>query len=196
MFTVGYEDIYPITLWGKILSIFITFLGVGMVATPTGIISAGFVDQYSNLQRRAEFGYKEDMNFIRIRLQENDSWTGKRIADLHLPQGIIVAVIKRREEVIIPRGDVVLQEDDSIVLGAEPFEAQEHIKLQEIVLEDRNPWVGVRIRDLDISRHSVIVLVKRRSKSLIPYGNMMLRDGAKVFLYTKLHLLNVSEYEV
>ena len=196
LFTVGYEDIYPITLWGKILSIFITFLGVGMVATPTGIISAGFVDQYSNLQRRAEFGYKEDMNFIRIRLQENDSWTGKRIADLHLPQGIIVAVIKRRGEVIIPRGDVVLQEDDSIVLGAEPFEAQEHIKLQEIVLEDRNPWVGVRIRDLDISRHSVIVLVKRRSKSLIPYGNMMLRDGDKVFLYTKLHLLNVSEYEV
>ena len=33
------------------LGIFITFLGVGMVAIPTGIISAGFVDQYSRIKR-------------------------------------------------------------------------------------------------------------------------------------------------
>lgn len=196
LLTVGYGDIYPITFWGKMLSIFITFLGVGMVAIPTGIISAGFVDQYSNIQKRAEYGYKADMNFIKIHLQENDKWTGMRIADLDLPQGIIVAVIKRREEVIIPRGDVVLQEEDTIVLGSEAFEAHEHIKLREIILQDRNPWVGVRIRDLDISRHSVIVLVKRRNKSLIPNGNTILQDGDRVFLYTKLHLASVGEFEV
>ena len=196
LLTVGYGDIYPITFWGKMLSIFITFLGVGMVAIPTGIISAGFVDQYSNIKKRAEYGYKADMDFIKIHLQENDEWTGKRIADLKLPGGIIVAIVKRREDVIIPRGDVVLQEEDTIVLGAEPFEAHEHIKLQEIILEDRNPWVGARIRDLDISRHSIIVLVKRKNKSLIPKGNMILRDGDKVFLYTKLHLTSISEFDI
>ena len=41
LLTVGYGDIYPITTAGKIFGIFITFLGVGMVAIPTGIISAG-----------------------------------------------------------------------------------------------------------------------------------------------------------
>ena len=51
LLTVGYGDIYPITTMGKIFSIFITFLGVGMVAIPTGIISAGFVDQYSRIKR-------------------------------------------------------------------------------------------------------------------------------------------------
>ena len=44
MLTVGYGYIYPITAIGKMFGIFITFLGVGMVAIPTGIISAGFVD--------------------------------------------------------------------------------------------------------------------------------------------------------
>lgn len=34
LLTVGYGDIYPITTLGKIFSIFITFLGVGMVAIP------------------------------------------------------------------------------------------------------------------------------------------------------------------
>ncbi|WP_293969802.1 ion transporter [uncultured Ruminococcus sp.] len=40
--TVGYGDVYPITVAGKILSIIIAILGIGMVAVPTGIITAGF----------------------------------------------------------------------------------------------------------------------------------------------------------
>lgn len=42
--TVGYGDIYPITVWGRILSSIIAFLGIGLVAVPTGIISAGFME--------------------------------------------------------------------------------------------------------------------------------------------------------
>ena len=37
---------------------------------------------------------------------------------MQLPKGIIVAIIKRKEDLIIPRGDVVIEEDDTIVLGA------------------------------------------------------------------------------
>ena len=44
--TVGYGDIYPVTTFGKIMAIVIAFLGVGLVAMPTGIISAGFVEEY------------------------------------------------------------------------------------------------------------------------------------------------------
>lgn len=43
--TVGYGDIYPITMLGKILSSFIAILGIGLVAVPTGIISAGFSEE-------------------------------------------------------------------------------------------------------------------------------------------------------
>jgi voltage-gated potassium channel len=43
--TVGYGDIYPITVLGKILGVIIAFLGIGLVAVPTGIISAGFIEQ-------------------------------------------------------------------------------------------------------------------------------------------------------
>lgn len=43
--TVGYGDIYPITTLGKILSAIIALLGIGLVAVPTGIVSAGFMEQ-------------------------------------------------------------------------------------------------------------------------------------------------------
>lgn len=40
--TVGYGDVYPITVAGKLLGIVIALMGIGMVAVPTGIITAGF----------------------------------------------------------------------------------------------------------------------------------------------------------
>lgn len=43
--TVGYGDIYPITGAGRVLSAIIALLGIGLVAVPTGIISAGFIEQ-------------------------------------------------------------------------------------------------------------------------------------------------------
>ncbi len=196
LLTVGYGDIYPITTLGKFFGIIITFLGVGMVAIPTGIISAGFVDEYSTIKRKQMFGYEADMQFIKIHIDENDKWCGMRIADLKLPSGLIVAVIKRDEEILIPRGDFVLEEDDVMVLGAEPYEVKDRINLKEMVLKRQNPWVGVRIKELDLSRHSIIVLVKRRNKALIPNGNMILQAGDRVFVYTKMHLVDSTEMEI
>ena len=57
MLTVGYGDIYPITTAGKFFGAALTFLGVGMVAIPTGILSAGFVEQMSEIQRADQVEY-------------------------------------------------------------------------------------------------------------------------------------------
>jgi voltage-gated potassium channel len=52
LLTVGYGDIYPVTIAGRIAGIAITFLGVGMVAIPTGIMSAGFMEHSSEKSER------------------------------------------------------------------------------------------------------------------------------------------------
>ena len=38
--TVGYGDVYPITVGGRIFTFFILLIGLGIVAIPTGIISS------------------------------------------------------------------------------------------------------------------------------------------------------------
>lgn len=196
LLTVGYGDIYPITFLGKLLGIVITFLGVGLVAIPTGIISAGFVDQYSTIKKRTEYGYEMDMHFIKVAITENDKWLGMCIAELKFPTGIIVAGIRRKGELIIPRGDVVIEEDDIIILGAEPYDEEEKINLKEVILKKYHPWTNGKISEIDISRHSVIVLVKRRNKALIPNGKMVLLEGDRVFLYTKMVFENMSNIEI
>lgn len=49
--TVGYGDVVPVTIAGRLLGVFITVLGVGMAALPAGIIASGFT---SELARRRE----------------------------------------------------------------------------------------------------------------------------------------------
>lgn len=196
LLTVGYGDIYPVTMLGKIFGMFISFLGVGMVAIPTGIISAGFVEQYSEIKKRSQIGYEEDMHFINVPIVANDPWVGKRIADLDMPVGVIITIIKRNEDIMIPRGDIVLKEGDNVILGAEPFEEHEHIRLTEVVLRAENPWTGQKIKDLDISRHSIIVLVKRRNKAIIPNGSMVLKEWDHVFMYTDRYVVDATDIEV
>lgn len=196
LLTVGYGDIYPITPLGKLFSIFITFLGVGMVAIPTGIISAGFVDQYSRIKRISEYAHEEDVQFIKIHLTEQDKWAGTTIKNLALPQGVIIAAIRRGEKIIVPRGNVTLWAGDTMVLGAESFGTNERIDLKELLLKKQNPWNGQRIRDLDISRQTVIVMIKRNGKMLIPNGDLVLLEGDKVILYTQLHLSHADSIQI
>lgn len=49
--TVGYGDIYPVTHVGKLVAGFISLMGVGLVAIPTGLISAGFIEKLENQKR-------------------------------------------------------------------------------------------------------------------------------------------------
>lgn len=197
LLTVGYGDIYPITTLGKIFGIFITFLGVGVVAIPTGIISAGFVEQYAEMKKAVHVGTEKDMQFIKIPLKEHDNWVGKRVCELGLPEQVIMSMIKRGERVLIPRGDVLLQEDDIVIFGAEPFgEKQEDIHLTEMILREDHQWVGKKIRDLNISRHSIIILVKRKNKVRIPNGNMVLQEWDRVFMYTDQYVVDATDIEV
>ena len=53
--TVGYGDVTPLTVGGKVFGAAITVVGLGMVALPTGILASGFAQQ---LKVRAD-AYKE-----------------------------------------------------------------------------------------------------------------------------------------
>lgn len=196
LLTVGYGDIYPVTTLGKLFGTIIAFLGVGMVAIPTGIISAGFVDQYSRLKRISEYAEEEDIQFIKVRLWKHDPWVGREIKDLCLPHGMIVAMIRRGKENVVPRGDVVLKSGDTIILGAEALKDSKHIELKELILGKQNAWNGRQIQELDISRQTIIVMVQRHGTMLIPRGDLVLLEGDHVILYSQSYIPSAKQFDV
>ena len=185
LLTVGYGDIYPITTAGKAFGIVISFLGVLIVAIPTGIISAGFVEQYSRFKRMGDYAQEAELNFISVELGARDPWSGKCIKDLLLPRGALIASVQRGGETIVPRGDVLLRAGDRLIICAEAVKLDQNVNLREVVLGRAHEWTGTAIKDLDISRQTYIVMVRRRGTMLVPHGSMKLMEGDTVILYSK-----------
>jgi len=52
MTTIGYGDVYPVTTMGKLIGSIMAILGIGLVAMPTGIISAGFLEKINEKQEK------------------------------------------------------------------------------------------------------------------------------------------------
>ena len=111
LLTVGYGDIYPITTLGKVFSIFITFLGVGMVAIPTGIISAGFVEQYNKLKAT---GIESDISTILIEL--DSAWLGRTVQEVEKEYGVDIVMVRRDEQTMMPRPDYKLTLHDAVAI--------------------------------------------------------------------------------
>ena len=61
--TVGYGDICPITPTGRILGAIISLLGLSLVAVPTGILSAGFIENLDKQKQKEKTEEKEQKHF-------------------------------------------------------------------------------------------------------------------------------------
>lgn len=183
LLTVGYGDIYPVTPAGRLVGIFIAFLGVGMVAIPTGIISAGFVEQYTKMKSLSEYS-EEDIHFITLKISEKHPWENLSVKKVSLPPGLILVVVCRGNRALVPRGNTVLKAGDQLVLGAESYKDDMGIKLKEVILRKDHPWVGKMIKDIRFTRNSLIVMIRRRNKVLIPGGMQVLKQGDQVVLFT------------
>ena len=185
LLTVGYGDIYPITIAGRIFTIITAFLGVGMVAIPTGIISAGFVERYTRLKSMSGETAGNEMRFIMITLESDHPWVGDLIKDVALPPEIMIATVIRDGQIIIPKGDTMLVSDDRVVLGALEYQDEIGIHIREIPILDGHEWRGRKIRDLGISDDTVIVSVIRHGKPMIPRGDTTIHDGDLVTVCEK-----------
>ena len=186
LLTVGYGDIYPVTTLGKIMAIVISFLGVGMVAIPTGIISAGFVEQYAKLRMMAFHSEEHELKFVTSVIPQGHSWCGKRVKEVPFPPQIILVTIIRQGEALVPNGDTVMLENDTLVIGAKHYRGEEYINLKEIIIKEEHEWIGKQIKDLDISRQELIVMIRRRNRTIIPNGSTYVKEGDAVILYSKV----------
>ncbi len=116
--TVGYGDIYPITGLGRCMAIIIAFLGVGAVAIPTGIISAGFVEEYTKDQNYINYKKLDMSDIIEIKIHPNDDLCGKKIKDISTNLQIYLVI--RDGLSILPTPALTLDKNDIVIVKKIP----------------------------------------------------------------------------
>ena len=118
LLTVGYGDIYPVTVIGKLMAICIAFFGVGVVAIPTGIISAGFVEQYT---KRANSDMKlHDIREVGEVLVDRESeLLGRTVAEIQEEYGMQVFLLLRNGLTVIATDKVEVTENDILFVSSD-----------------------------------------------------------------------------
>lgn len=184
LLTIGYGDIYPVTVGGKIMAIVISFLGVGMVAIPTGIISAGFVESYTKINKIVFKEEEKPIHFVASVMVKDHPWNHKPLKEAILPPETVLAVVIRDEKEIIPKGDLIFETGDILIFAAKRYDENKGMDLSEIIIKDKHEWVGAPLKKLDISRQSLIVMIKRNGRVIIPNGNTVIKPDDVLVMYT------------
>lgn len=111
--TVGYGDIYPVTILGRLLAILICILGVMITAIPTGILSAGFSENF----REAKLIETGQNTIFTIPVNSGNMWVGMHADDILEKNNIVViSVIRGKSQVDIHKA--VIQSGDILICRA------------------------------------------------------------------------------
>jgi len=180
LLTVGYGDIYPVTVGGRIMAIVIAFLGVGMVAIPTGIISAGFVEYYSRIKEGVYQKHEED--FLVLEITSKHSFCNQIVSDLNMIEGTYLALIIRNDKVLPVKPELKIEEGDMLMIGTESYSKIEAY-VEDVILEEGHPWINKQIKELDLSRRAYIVMIKRKHKVIRPEGSTLLKMNDSVLVF-------------
>ena len=106
---------------GRVMAIFTAFLGVGVVAIPTGIISAGFVEQYTRVKQQENFAKDEHVDLLTVKVNDAHCWNGLKIEAVGTPEHFIPAMVLRDSEAILPTPELTLQPGDTVVLATDMY---------------------------------------------------------------------------
>ncbi len=180
LLTVGYGDIYPVTSLGRAVAIVLSFLGVGLVAIPTGIISAGFVEQYTRMKPLDDVSVNSDLLFVTIQIEEDHPYVQKRLKEIVLPPELVVVAVIRGDKILIPKGNTMICANDELVMGALEYKNEHGIRAREFMVNDDHPWNGEYLRNLDIPEDMVVVSIIRHGKVVIPNGRIRFQPGDMV----------------
>ena len=92
------------------------------------------------------------------------------------------------DEVLIPRGDLELAKGDVVVFGVEGVTDGLNIHVKELELKEHHRWCGLKIKELDMSRQSFIVAVQRDGRMKVPNGDLKLKAGDRLVIYTRQYV--------
>ena len=123
--------------------------------------------------------YQEEssIDFVKIHLDPSHPWIGQTLKDLLLPSDLLVVMIARGGQNIVPQGNTLLLPGDLLVVAAREFEDREQLSLQEVVVNRGHRWRGKQLRELNLPGHTLIILIKRGGGTIIPSGDTVILSG-------------------
>lgn len=167
------NDVFHIVIFIVLFSISIQGSLLGLVAKKLDMI-----DDTGNVMKTfSDYSDEMPVEFIKIAIRKNHPWAGKKIMDILSLPDVLVVLVLRGEERIVPNGSTVLLQGDVVVLSALSPEENLGLCLAERTIEKDSSLIGETIAALKLGEEKLVLLLKRGEEVIIPNGSTKIKEG-------------------
>ena len=142
------------------------------------------LDEFSDVTKTFN-DYQEEsaIKLLRIKIPKGHEWIGKEVRNISFPEKALLLLIRRGKERIAPKGYTVIQEGDNLTMSLPLTHADDEIQLKEFIVDKNHNWCNKKIKELNLAKNMMIVMIKREGQHIVPNGDTMFTDGDLVVLY-------------
>lgn len=136
------------------------------------------IDENADVRRTFnDYQEEESISFVKFHLFSQHPYVGKCLKEITLPPKLLVVVLIRGKEVLVPNGDTCLQAGDLMIAAAEEFEDRKNMTLREITVDKNHKWKGRSLSRIPMQAGTLIVMIRRGKETVIPTGNTVVYEG-------------------
>ena len=160
--------------------IFIVLFSISIQGTLLGLVAKelDMIDEDGNFMKTfSDYSDELPVEFVKISIKAGHPWENRRIKGLTSLPDLLLVLILRGEERIIPNGNTVVLAGDKIVLSALSPEENLGICLTEIPIEKDSKWIGKPLSRIKLGEEKLVLVLKRNEKVVIPNGNTVIREN-------------------
>ena len=160
--------------------IFIVLFSISIQGTLLGLVAKklDMIDENGNVMKTfSDYSDEMPVEFVKISIKAGHPWENRKIKDLTSLPDLLLVLILRGEERIIPNGNTVGLAGDKIVLSALSPEENLGICLTEIPIEKDSKWIGKPLSRIKLGEEKLVLVLKRNEKVVIPNGNTVIREN-------------------
>lgn len=160
--------------------IFIVLFSISIQGTLLGLVAKklDMIDENGNVMKTfSDYSDEMPVEFVKISIKAGHPWENRKIKDLTSLPDLLLVLILRGEERIIPNGNTVVLAGDKIVLSALSPEENLGICLTEIPIEKDSKWIGKPLSRIKLGEEKLVLVLKRNEMVVMPNGNTVIREN-------------------
>ena len=129
------------------------------------------IDRHGDVMKTfTDYSYELPVSFIEFDMVKDHSWVDKTVQELNFPKNLIVVLIIRNDERIIPKGSTYVLAGDKVILCGRAGNSVEGVSLSEIEITQNHELCNAFIKDIS-KENEIVVMIKRGRRLVIPDGN-------------------------
>ena len=128
------NDIYQIVFLVALVSVSVQGTLIPRVARKLDLVD----NKESVLKTFNDYKEEKSTQLIEKRIKKGDRLVGKSIMDAKIPEEILIVMIKRNEEVLVPKGSTVIQAHDVLVLSGNDILTVLENNEKKLTLQSKN----------------------------------------------------------